>query len=64
MFVFSTLEVIDWKSEEGKEDGVLLTDDRASSEVWQAPFASLYSDVVAQPASRALQAQDHPLFPC
>ena len=45
-------------------DKVSLTGDRASSEVWPAPFASLCSDVVAQPTSHALQAQDHPLFPC
>lgn len=48
----------------GKEDKVTLTDDRASSEVWPAPFASLCSDAVAQPASHASQAQDRPLFPC
>lgn len=34
----------------GKEDKVILTDDRASSEAWPAPFASLCSDAVAQPA--------------
>lgn len=49
---------------QGKEDKVTLTDDRASSEVWPAPFASLCSDAVAQPASHALQARDRPLFPC
>lgn len=47
----------------GKDDMVILTDDRASSEVWPAPFASLCSDAVAQPTSHALQAQDRPLFP-
>lgn len=47
----------------GKEDKVVLTDDRASSEVWPAPFASLCSDAVAQPTSHALQVQDRPLFP-
>lgn len=45
---------------EAKGDKIILTDDRASSEVWPAPFASLCSDAAAQPASLALQAQDHP----
>lgn len=47
-----------------KGDKVILTDDHVSSEVWPAPFASLYSDAVAQPTSHAWQAQGHPLFPC
>lgn len=47
----------------GKGDKVILTDDRASSEVWPAPFASPCSDAVAQPASHALRAPDRPLFP-
>lgn len=47
-----------------KEDRATLTDDRASSEVWPAPFASLCSAAVAQPTSHALQVQDRLLFPC
>lgn len=62
--VFTTLERTDWESAQVKEDRAILTDDHASSEVWQAPSASLYNDVVTQPISHALQAQDHPLFPC
>lgn len=49
---------------EVKHGTFILTGDHASSAVWPAPFASLYSDAVSQPISHALQAQDRPLFPC
>jgi len=48
----------------GKEDKITLTDDRASSEVWPAPFASLCSGAAAQPTSHASQARDRPSSPC
>lgn len=63
VYVFTTLELTDLGISV-KEDRAILTDDHVSSEVWQAPSASLYSNVVTQPISHALQAQDHPLFPC
>lgn len=48
---------------EGKEHDAILTDDRASSEAWPTPSASLCSNAVAQPTSHAWRAQDRPLFP-